>query len=183
MKKYVFIVIFILLTILISTGCIETTTDVIKYRSAEVTTPKMKQGEMSFTITIRTDESAETARLWLPYPVSNENQQVENITVLGNYNYIGIYREATNGNMIIYAEWFSPQEFPNLNFSFDIKRSEIFLKNFPEEEVLLPVDVEVYLQPTNLAPTDGLVKEYSDEITEEKTTILEKATESLMKTV
>jgi transglutaminase-like putative cysteine protease len=78
--------------------------------------------------------------------------------------------------MIIYAEWFYPQEFPSLNFSFDVKRSEIFLKNFPEEEGVLPVDVDTYLLPTNLAPTDGIVKEYSDEITEGRTTILEKAT-------
>ncbi len=76
MKKNVFTIIFVLLTILFSTGCIETTTDVIKYRSTEEFTPKMEQGEMSFNITIRTDESAEIARLWFPYPVSNENQLV-----------------------------------------------------------------------------------------------------------
>ena len=176
MKKYVFIVIFILLTILISTGCIETTTDVIKYRSAEVTTPKMKQGEMSFTITIRTDESAETARLWLPYPVSNENQVVENMIIAGNYNYSSIHREQENGIMILYAEWINPQEFPQLSLSFDITRNEIIMKNFPDEEGPLPVDLKKYLLPTNLGPITGLVKENADEITKGKTTTLSKAT-------
>ena len=76
---------------------------------------------MTFNITIRTNDTAEKVRLWVPYPVSNEDQQVENMTILGNFNYSGIYRESTNGNMIIYAEWFSPKEFPNMIFSFDIK--------------------------------------------------------------
>jgi len=176
MKKYIIIVIFILLTIFYSAGCIETTTDVIKYRLTEEITPKMKQGEMSFNITIRTDESAETARLWLPYPVSNENQVVGNMVITGNYNYSSIQSEQENGIMILYAEWINPQEFPQLTLSFDITRNEIIMKNFPLEEGPLPVDLEKYLLPTNLGPITGIVKEHSDEITEGKTTILSKAT-------
>jgi len=176
MKKNVFIIIFILLTILFSIGCIETTTDVIKYRSTEEITPKMKQGEMSFNITIRTDESAETAQLWLPYPVSNENQLVENMIINSNYNYSSIQREQENGIMILYAEWIKPQEFPQLTLSFDITRNEIIMKNFPLEDGPLPVDLEKYLLPTNLGPITGTVKEHADEITEGKTTILSKAT-------
>jgi transglutaminase-like putative cysteine protease len=176
MKKYIIIVIFILLTIFYSAGCIETTTDVIKYRSTEEITPKMKQGEMSFNITIRTDESTEIARLWLPYPVSNENQLVENMIITGNYNHSSIQSEQENGIMILYAEWINPQEFPQLTLSFDITRNEIIMKNFPLEEGPLPVDLEEYLLPTNLGPITGNVKEHADEITEGKTTILSKAT-------
>ena len=176
MKKNVFTIIFILLTILFSTGCIETTTDVIKYRSTEEITLKMKQGEMSFNITVRTDESTEIARLWLPYPVSNENQLVENMIITGNYNHSSIQSEQENGIMILYAEWLNPQEFPQLTLSFDITRNEIMMKNFPLEEGPLPVDLEEYLLPTNLGPITGVVKEHSDEITEGKTTILSKAT-------
>ena len=69
MEKHIIIVIFILLTILYSAGCIETTTDVIKYRSTEEITLKMKQGEMSFNVTIRTNDTTEMVRLWLPYHV------------------------------------------------------------------------------------------------------------------
>jgi len=81
MKKNISIVVFILLTMLFSTGCIETINDEIKYRSAEESTPKMKQGAMSFNVTIRTNESTEIARLWLPYPISNKNQIVENMKI------------------------------------------------------------------------------------------------------
>ena len=131
---------------------------------------------MTFEVTIRTNDTAETIRLWLPYPVSNENQKIENITITGNYNYNGIYREGIYGNMIIYTEWNNPQEYPNLNFSFDIWRTEIVTKNFPNEEGELPIEMQKFLQPTSLAPNTGIVKEVSDEVTEGKTTILSKAT-------
>ena len=171
------IYIFLILISILFIGCIEEQTpNNIKYKSNEQINLKEKQGKMTFDIIIRTNDTAQYVRLWAPYPVSNENQQVENFTILGNYNYSGVYREGINGNMIIYAEWNSPKDYPNLNFSFDIKRREIYLKNFPEEEGEIPADLDRFLLPTILGPTDGLVKDYSDEITEGKTTILEKAT-------
>ena len=176
MKENLFLIIFILFTILFSTGCIETTNDEIKYRSTEEITLKMKQGEMSFNVTIRTDESAEIVRLWIPYPVSNKNQIVENMIITGNYNYSSIQSEQENGIIILYAEWINPQEFPQLTLSFDITRNEIIMKNFPLDETPLPIDMDYYLLPTNFGPTTGIVKEYTDEITKEKTTILSKAT-------
>ena len=173
--------IFIMLVFvsMIFVGCVEEEQEsavLIKYKSTDVVNLKEKQGKMTFDITIRTNETSEVARLWIPYPVSNENQKIENISINGNYDYSGIYREATNGNMILYAEWYNPQEFPNLNFSFDIWRSEIFLKDFPGKERVLPIDVDKFLLPTILGPTDGIVKENADEITDGLTTILSKAT-------
>ena len=173
MKKDLILLVFIILTIIISAGCIESTIDTIKYRSTEEVIPKIKQGEMTFNVTIRTNE---TARLWLPYPVSNEHQIVENVRISGNYNYSSILREQENGIMILYAEWDTPQVFPQITLSFDITRFEIIMKNFPSEEGTIPVDMEKYLLPTNLGPTTGVVKSHADEITEGKTTILSKAT-------
>jgi transglutaminase-like putative cysteine protease len=159
-------------------GCIEEEQSniVIKYKSTDEVDLKEKQGKMTFDITIRTNETAESVRLWIPYPVSNDNQKIENVSINGNYKYNGIHREAENGNMILYAEWYNPQDFPRLNFSYDIWRSEVFLKNFSAEEGVLPIDVEKFLVPTILGPTDGIVKENADEITEGLTTILSKST-------
>jgi transglutaminase-like putative cysteine protease len=171
-------IVLLCIFLLLSIGCIEYQEDKseIKYKSTEEVSLSEKQGRMVFDITIRTNETAKQSRLWIPYPVSNENQIIKNVTINGNYNHSAIYREAKNGNMILYAEWFEPLEFPNINLSFDVFRSEVVLKNFPEKEGTIPVDVEEFLLPTYLGPTDGIVKEHSDEITEGKTTILEKAT-------
>jgi transglutaminase-like putative cysteine protease len=157
-------------------GCIEEQSDVFKYKSTEEVDLKEKQGKMTFDITIITNETAERVRLWVPYPVSNDYQKIENISINGNYEYSGIHREAENGNMILYAEWYNLQDFPSLNFSFDIWRSEVFLKNYPMEEGVVPVDVEEFLLPTKLGPTDGIVKENADKITDGLTSILSKAT-------
>jgi transglutaminase-like putative cysteine protease len=176
-NKTIFVIIILSFLMIQLTGCIEerqVDQEEIKYKSTENFILKEKQGKMTFNVTIRND-TAMIVSLWIPYPVSNENQKIENVSIEGDYDYSGIHREAENGNMIIYAEWENPQSYPNLNFSFDVARSEVILKNFPEEQGLLPIDTDKYLLPTSLGPTDGTVKENSDEITEGKTTILSKA--------
>jgi transglutaminase-like putative cysteine protease len=165
-----------ILIIHFSTGCMETIDNEIKYRSTEEFTLNKKNGEMSFNVTIRTNNTTEIARLWLPYPVSNENQIVENMIITGNYNYSSIQSEQENGIMILYAEWINPKDFPQLTLSYDITRYEIIMKNFPLEEGPLPVDIDKYLIPTDNGPITGIVKEYADEITEGKSSILSKAT-------
>ena len=97
------LMIFIILQL---SGCFEEQTDVekIKYKSTEIVNLAEKQGKMTFEITIRTNE---TARLWLPYPVSNEHQIVENVRISGNYNYSSILREQENGIMILLKSRFN----------------------------------------------------------------------------
>jgi transglutaminase-like putative cysteine protease len=174
-KLYGFIAAIIILLTIFS-GCLNTPEIYLKYRSTENQIPKVKHGEMTFNLTIRTNESAKIARLWIPYPVSNDHQDIENMTINGNYNYSGIHRDGEYGVMILYAEWINPKDYPLLTFSFNVTRREIIMKNFPEDEGPLPVDIEKFLKPTSLGPTKGLVKEISDEITKGKTTILGKAT-------
>ena len=59
----------------------------IRYKSSGNINLKEKAGKMTFDITIRTNDSAKKAQLWIPYPSSNKNQEIENITINGNYNY------------------------------------------------------------------------------------------------
>ncbi|UCD14559.1 MAG: transglutaminase domain-containing protein [Thermoplasmatales archaeon] len=164
-----------IIIILLFVGCLDIQQDKTKYRSTEDVIPKVKHGKMTFDVTIRTNETATTVRLWLPYPVSNDYQKIENVTINGSYNYSGIHRDADYGTMILYAEWYRPYEYPQMTFSYDVSRTEIIMKNFTEEGPL-PVDVDEFLLPTNLGPTTGEVKDHADQITEGKTTILGKAT-------
>ena len=62
-------------------GCIEDSQFNIKYASIENFIPKEKQGTMIFNFTIRSNEETETARLWIPYPVSNSNQKITNYSI------------------------------------------------------------------------------------------------------
>jgi len=157
-------------------GCIEESEFKIKYASTEIFTPKEKQGKMYFNFTIRSNEETETTKLWIPYPVSNDYQKISNYSIEGNYDYSGIFRESKYGIMTLYAEWYNPETFPTLNLSFNIIRNQKIRKNFSNTNDLIPIDVEKYLLPTKLGPTDGEVKEIADNVTKGNKTILEKAT-------
>ena len=73
------IVFFLILILMPFIGCMEEeqVSVVIKYKSTLDKELEDKQGLMAFNITIRTNDSAKTVRLWVPYPVSNLNQKIE----------------------------------------------------------------------------------------------------------
>ncbi len=174
-KFYCIIIIFLFFSIFFI-GCIENTQYNIKYYSTEKIIPKEKQGKMTFNFTIRTNESSNFVRLWIPYPVSNQYQEINNYSIDGNYDYYGIYRESNYGIITLYAEWKNPLSFPKLNLSYNIARTERIRKNFSISEDIIPIEANQYLLPTSLGPTDGEVKEIADNVTKGYNTILEKAT-------
>ncbi len=174
-KKSTVFVLLNLIILLMLSGCITQQLDPFKYQSTEDVTLKVKEGNMVFNVTIQLNETQEFARLWIPYPVSNNNQQIKDVIITGNYNYSGIYSDGEYGNMILYAEWISPKEDPYLNLYYYVQRWEIYRKNFPDQEDTLPIELKQYLAPTNLGPTTGVVKETADVITRGQTTILGKA--------
>ncbi|UCG55228.1 MAG: transglutaminase [Dehalococcoidia bacterium] len=171
---YVCLATILVFSLLLMSCQVAQTTETI-YSSAEDVIPRERQGIVTFDITIDTPENADEIRLWLPYPVSNEYQTIEDVIIEGNYDSSGIYREEEKGTISLYAEWNDPISEGYLTYSFNVKRQEIIKKNFPEKEAPIPVDVEKYLVATSLGPTTGPVKEAAEEITKGKTTILGKA--------
>jgi transglutaminase-like putative cysteine protease len=160
---------------LVFSGCVEENEGEIKYQSFDQINPASKQGTISMNFTIRTDNTTETARLWIPYPVSNKYQEISNYHINGNYDFSGIYRETKSGTMILYAEWKNPEKFPQMNLSFHIKREERIKKDFTKSSDDLPIDVQPYLSATSLGPTDGIVKDIAEEVIGNNISILTKA--------
>lgn len=151
--------------------------EAVKYRSTEEVVPQERQGILTFDITIEVPENAKEVRLWLPYPVSNEYQTIEDVKVEGNFDYSGVHLEAEHGIISLYAEWNEPKGDAKLTYSFKIERREIVMKNFPEKEAPIPAYImEKYLQPTSLGPTTGVVKDIATEVTKGEKTVLGKAT-------
>ena len=64
-----------------------------------------RRAEVIFKINLKTPEKSKEVRLWIPYPVSDENQTIEGVRIDGNYSSHGIYKEKEFGNSILYAEW------------------------------------------------------------------------------
>ncbi len=137
---------------------------------------KERRVEVTMTFDLNAPEEAKDVRLWIPYPVSDRNQVIEDIVISGNYSRSGVYTEPKNGNPILYAEWLSPSKERRLTFTFKVRRKEVLTKDFKKKE--LPFSKEEfreYLGPSRMMPLDGRVRDYALKITKGKKTVLEKA--------
>ena len=70
-----------------------------------VSEAKERRAEVTFGIDLKAPDDAKDVRVWIPHPVSDENQTVEDVKIEGNYSHHGIYKEKEFGNSILYAEW------------------------------------------------------------------------------
>lgn len=136
--------------------------------------------EASGTITMEFDLSAhkmgEEAKLWIPYPLSDRDQVISNISVNGDYAESAVYADQIFSTPILYARWDSEAKSRKLTFTFDVVRQEVIRKDLPAREAAWnQADFALYLQPTSLGPIDGVVRELALKITAGKATVLEKA--------
>lgn len=137
---------------------------------------KERTAEITMDFQLKAPENAENVRLWIPYPVSDKNQDIYDIKISGNYTHYGIYSEKEYGNKILYAEWKGKEKDRKLTYIFKVKRKEVVNKDFPEKEApLSKKEFAKYLKPATMLPLDGKVKEYSQKITAGKKTVLSKA--------
>ncbi len=137
---------------------------------------KERSVEVTFRINLKAPENSKVIRLWVPYPVSDENQMVETVRIEGNDSSHGIYSEKAFGNSILYAEWQGEQKERTLTYIFRIRRQEVVRRNFSGNEPSLDrKEFERYLAPTSRGATSGKVVEKARSITEGKQTIFAKS--------
>ncbi len=136
---------------------------------------KERSGEVTFRITIDSPKENTDTRLWVPYPVSDEYQEIKDIRIEGNQTSHGIYRDASTENLVLYAEWTRPAAERYILFSFQASTVERVKKDFVTLETDVPVEVRQYLHGTKFIPVDGIVKEIAENIVHGRTTVLERA--------
>ena len=137
---------------------------------------KSHSGVIVMEVDLSNRAQGQTARLWIPYPVSDRDQLISDIQTSGDYSNIGVYTDRSYGTPILYAEWPKDATSRKLKFSFKVERQEVSRGTFPKKEPNWnPADYEKYLKPTSLAPIDGEVKKLADTITKGKKTVLKKA--------
>lgn len=141
-----------------------------------VSEAREKRTEIIFKMNLKAPENSKYVKIWIPYPVSDENQNIEDVRIEGNYSSHGIYKEREFGNSILYAEWKNQAKDRNLTYTFKVRRKEVVKRDFPKDEPPFnQKEFERYLIPTSLSPTSGKVKETAENITREKKTTLAKA--------
>jgi len=132
--------------------------------------------EVVFKLNLKAPEKSKDVRIWIPYPVTDENQIINNVKIDGNYAFHGIQKKKAFGNSILYAEWKTPGQKRTLTYTFRVERKEVVRKAFPARETALDRKMfEPYLIPTSFGPTDGKVKQLAETITAGKTSTLDKS--------
>ena len=60
---------------------------------------KERKGEVVLAVTIDAPEESKDVRVWIPYPASNNVQDISDVRVDGNFSKSGIYGEKETGNV------------------------------------------------------------------------------------
>lgn len=137
---------------------------------------KSRAGVVTMAVDLSARETGQTARLWVPYPVSDLNQLVGDIRVAGDFASSGVYTDREHGTAILYAEWPKDAASRKLTFTFSVERQEVLRGELPlTEPAWNPADYAAWLGATSLGPIDGEIKALADRITAGKKTVLEKA--------
>lgn len=142
--------------------------------------PALAASEASGTITMEFDLSSQPAdqeaKLWIPYPLSDNDQLIADIAVSGDYAHSAVYSDRKYSTPILYASWDKGAASRKLVLTFHATRKEVVKRDFPSKEgAWEPKDYALYLAPTSLGPIDGPVKALADTITTGKTGVYDKA--------
>ena len=136
---------------------------------------KERSGQIELVVSIAAPDDSKNVRVWIPYPVSNNMQDISNVKINGNFSQSGVYGEKETGNLALYAEWTTPTKDRAITLIFDATARESIKRDMPATEPAIPVEIQEYLKSTAFIPTDGKVKEIALGITNDKQKISEKA--------
>ena len=56
---------------------------------------------MTVDVHLKAPAGAMEVRLWLPYPMSDENQEITDVVVKGDYADMGVYRLGKSGESLV----------------------------------------------------------------------------------
>lgn len=135
-----------------------------------------KSGSVVYTVTPTVTDSAKSVRLWLPYPLSNADQDISAVSVTGNYAQSAVYTDPGSGATFLFAEWTGVKEKPHLTMAFHVASK--FAKgpaSLPAGDGPIPADIAArYLAGSEWVPTSLFAAEAA-EIVKGKQGILAKA--------
>jgi len=135
-----------------------------------------RSGQVTMNFDLSAQPLGEKVQLWIPYPVSNPDQQISKVRLVGDYAEAAVYALPENGAPLLYAEWPPQSVSRKLSLRFEVQREEIRRGDLPTvEPAWNAADYAAYLAPTVLGPTDGVVKALADKITKGKQSVLERA--------
>jgi len=144
--------------------------------SAGAVFAKSHSGIITVTVDLSGHGAKDDAEVWLPYPVSDPDQNISDVQISGDYAASAVYADSTYSTPMLYARWLKGSATRKLVFSFKADRKEVIRRDFPQKEAAWnPADYVIYLAPSKFAPLDGDVSLLAAKITVGKKTVLDKA--------
>lgn len=133
-------------------------------------------GTITMDFDLTAQPQGQEVRLWIPYPVSDADQDISAVTVSGDFTESAVYTDRVFKTPMLYARWAKEATARHLTFTFAAQRNEVIRRDFPAHEAAWnPADYAPYLIPTALAPANGQITELAARITKGKQGVLAKA--------
>jgi transglutaminase-like putative cysteine protease len=137
---------------------------------------KTVSGLISMDFDLSHQPPGKVVQLWIPYPVSNADQDISGINISGDFTESAVYTDKVFRTPMLYVRWDKDTKSRKLSFTFRAEREEVIHRDFPSHEAAWdPADFSKYLASTRLGPIEGEVKSLADEITMGKQGVLAKA--------
>ncbi len=148
----------------------------MQHPGAALAEPETVMGEMNIEVTVDAPADNADTKLWVPLPVSDKFQAIEDVKVEGNFAHQGVYKEKTTGHSIVYADWSTaPTEQRRLTLSFKVTTHKRVNRDFTDNGSPVPSNLKQFIKNEALVPTGGRVKNISDKVVAGKVKISEKA--------
>lgn len=133
-------------------------------------------GIVTYTVNLETGGKAKTARLWLPYPLSDGNQAITDVQVSGNYQASGVYHDPASGANYLFADWKEVTAQPHLTMSFHVDSHYAKLPALKDSKDPFPAEALKYLESSEFIPAaSDEFKQIAAEATKGKKGLLAKA--------
>ncbi|MBI4854472.1 MAG: transglutaminase domain-containing protein [Acidobacteria bacterium] len=144
---------------------------------------KQRKFEFTYSATVQIPEGSTSAKLWLPVPKSDINQQITNVQVKSEQP-VSFLTDAEYGNSVLVATSNNPKAGTfTVEMAFQITRQEninrlaLDGKTIQKTFTTLPDPLMPrWLQPDKLVPISQRIKDLATEITKDKLTDEEKLT-------
>lgn len=143
-------------------------------------TPRVRTFEFAYITEVKDiPAGAREFSLWIPYPQSDENQTIRNMTIRSPYP-TQLTRESEYGNQMLYLHLSPPPEREfTVEMRFTVERREYVRRDFSVvkagyEDNPDPM-LRRWLEPDKLVPIDGRIGQMALEVTRGRKTDLEKA--------
>ncbi len=137
---------------------------------------KTVSGIINMDFDLSRHPAGEAVQLWIPYPVTDGDQNISKVRVSGNFAASAVYTDRLYKTPMLYVRWEKGATSRKLNFSLHAERNEVIRRNFPAQEAAWdPADYASYLAPSALAPESKQTTELAQKITKGKSGVLAKA--------